>query len=195
MRIVAGAHRGAKLITPESEEIRPTSDRVRESLFNILDGGRFPNTYKNKLVIDAFAGTGALGLEAISRGASHVVFLEQAVTSLKILFQNIRRLNVQKIATVITGDAIELGKHSTEAAGLVMLDPPYNSQIGTPCIQNLKDKGWIDDNTLIVLEQTAKEAITLPTWVEALDDRQYGISRLIFMRTSSKKQKNGDSAL
>ena len=195
MRIVAGAHRGAKLITPESEEIRPTSDRVRESLFNILDGGRFPNAYKNKLVIDAFAGTGALGLEAISRGASHVVFLEQAVTSLKVLFQNIRRLNAQEIATVITGDAIELAKNSTESAGLVMLDPPYNSQIGAPCIQNLKDKGWIDDNTLIVLEQTAKEAITLPTWVEALDDRQYGISRLIFMRASSKKQKNGDSAL
>ena len=185
MRIVAGAHRGAKLITPESEEIRPTSDRVRESLFNILDGGRFPNAYKNKLVIDAFAGTGALGLEAISRGASHVVFLEQAVTSLKVLFQNIRRLNAQEIATVITGDAIELAKNSTESAGLVMLDPPYNSQIGAPCIQNLKDKGWINDNTLIVLEQTAKEEITLPTWVEELDDRQYGISRLIFMRALS----------
>ena len=195
MRIVAGARRGAKLTTPESKEIRPTSDRVRESLFNVLDGGRFPSTYKNKLVIDAFAGTGALGLEAISRGASHVIFLEQAITSLKILFQNIRKLNAQKITTVITGNAIELAKHSTEAAGLVMLDPPYNSQIGAPCIQNLKDKGWIDDNTLIVLEQTAKEAITLPKWVETSDNRRYGGSRLIFMQTPREKQKNGDNIL
>ena len=75
MRIVAGANRCAKIITSESRELRPTSDRVRESLFNILDGGRYPNPYRNKLVIDAFAGTGALGLEAISRGASHVIFL------------------------------------------------------------------------------------------------------------------------
>ena len=193
MRIVAGAHRGAKLTTPESKEVRPTSDRVRESLFNVLDGGRFPSTYKNKLVIDAFAGTGALGLEAISRGASRVVFLEQAVTALKILFQHIRKLNAQEIATVITGDAIELAKYSTEAAGLVMLDPPYNSQIGAPCIRNLKDKGWIDTNTLIILEQNAKESITLPKWVETLYDRQYGVSRLIFMQVSFKK--NGDSTL
>ena len=181
MRIVAGANRGAKIITSESRELRPTSDRVRESLFNILDGGRYPNPYRNKLVIDAFAGTGALGLEAISRGASHVIFLEQAITSLKVLFQNIRSINAQDITTVITGDATQFGQASHERAGLIMLDPPYQSQMGMPCIKALKDNGWVGPDTLIVLEHSSKEKVRKPEWIKILDNRKYGLSHLTFM--------------
>jgi 16S rRNA (guanine966-N2)-methyltransferase len=182
MRIVAGAHRGAKIITSESRELRPTSDRVRESLFNILDGGRYLNPYRQKLVIDAFAGTGALGLEAISRGASHVIFLEQAVSSLKVLFQNIRLINAQDKTTVITGDAAQFGQPSNERAGLVMLDPPYQSQMGISCIKALKYSGWIGPETLIVLEHSSREKICIPEWIKILDNRKYGLSHLTFMQ-------------
>ena len=108
MRIIAGINRGINLITTEGRNLRPTSDRVRESLFNILDGGKYPDSYKNKLVIDAFAGTGAVGLEALSRGAGRVIFYENSVKSLEVLHQNIRSLKASHATTVLNLDATKI---------------------------------------------------------------------------------------
>ncbi len=180
MRIIAGNRRGAKLAAPPGVEARPTADRVRQSLFNILDGGRFGDPYRGKLVIDAFAGTGGLGLEALSRGARHAVFLEQAIGSRKALFQNIRALRFEEISTVIDGDATALRRPASEAAGLILLDPPYNSGLSVPCLEALKRHGWIDGATLVVVEVAAKEGFEPPEWLEELDSRRYGAARLVF---------------
>jgi 16S rRNA (guanine966-N2)-methyltransferase len=180
MRIVAGNRRGAKLAAPVGLDARPTADRVRESLFNILDGGRFGDPYHGKLVVDAFAGTGGLGLEALSRGARHAVFLEQAIASRKALFQNIRALKYEEITTVIDGDATAMRRPATEVAGLILLDPPYNSALVAPSLEALKHHGWVGIDTLVVAEVAAKEVCVLPEWLEELDSRRYGAARLVF---------------
>lgn len=180
MRIVAGNRRGARLSAPPGPGLRPTADRVRESLFNILDGGRYGDPYRGRMVVDGFAGTGALGLEALSRGAAHAVFLEQAIPSRKVLFQNIRALGFEENATVIEGDAAQLRRQAPEPAGLVLLDPPYNSNLAGPCLEALRRHGWMDEATLVVLELAAKEDIDPPAWIEQLDTRRYGAARLVF---------------
>lgn len=182
MRIIAGNRRGAKLAAPTGLDARPTADRVRESLFNILDGGRFGIPYRGKLVVDAFAGTGGLGLEALSRGARHAVFLEQAIPSRKALFQNIRTLRYEEITTVIDGDATTMRRPAPESAGLIMLDPPYNSALAGPCLEALRNHGWVDPETLVVVEVAAKEAFKAPDWLESWDSRPYGAARLEFAR-------------
>ena len=180
MRIVAGNRRGARLAAPSGLDARPTADRVRQSLFNILDGGRFGDPYRGELVVDAFAGTGGLGLEALSRGASHAVFLEQSIPSRKALFQNIRTLGYEEITTVIDGDATKLRRPASEVAGLILLDPPYGSGLAAPCLEALKHYGWVGIDTLVVIEVAAKEACVMPDWLEELDSRRYGAARLIF---------------
>ena len=97
------------------------------------------------------------------------------------MFQNIRSINAQDITTVITGDATQFGQASYERAGLIMLDPPYESQMGMPCIKALKDNGWIGPDTLIVLEHSSKEKVRKPEWIKILDNRKYGLSHLTFM--------------
>lgn len=180
MRIVAGNRRGAKLAAPSGLDARPTADRVRQSLFNILDGGRFGDPYRGGLVVDAFAGTGGLGLEALSRGAAHAVFLEQAIPSRRALFQNIQALRYEEITTVIDGDATKLRRPAPETAGLILLDPPYNSALAGPCLEALKHYGWVGRGTLVVVEVAAKEDCVLPGWLEEQDSRRYGAARLVF---------------
>lgn len=180
MRIIAGNRRGAKLAAPTGLDARPTADRVRESLFNILDGGRFGVPFRGKLVVDAFAGTGGLGLEALSRGARHAVFLEQAIPSRKALFQNIRALRYEEVTTVIDGDATAMRRPAPEPAGLIMLDPPYNGGLAIPCLEALRHHGWLDLDTLVVVEVAAKEAFTPPEGFETVDSRRYGAARLEF---------------
>ena len=182
MRIIAGINRGINLTTTEGRNLRPTSDRVRESLFNILDGGKYPGSYKNKLVIDAFAGTGAVGLEALSRGAGHVIFYENSVKSLEVLHKNIRSLKASHATTVLNLDATKIMRPSDEKAGLIILDPPYNSGLSIPCANQLRTHGWIDKKTLIVLEHATKEVIGIPKWMVTLESRRYGSTSLTFLR-------------
>ena len=182
MRIIAGINRGIKLRTIEGRSLRPTSDRVRESLFNILDGGKYPGSYKNKLVVDAFAGTGAVGLEALSRGAGHVIFCENSVTSLEVLHKNIRSLKASHTTTVLNLDATKIMRPSDKKAGLIILDPPYNSGLSIPCANQLRIHGWIDKKTLIVLEHETKEVIGIPKWMATIENRQYGSTCLTFLR-------------
>ena len=175
MRIIGGDFGGRRLASvgkgDAGAHLRPTSDRVRESLFNMLAGG-FGDPCDGAQVLDLFAGTGALGLEALSRGAEHVTFVENGRTSLKLLRQNIGICRAEGETRVIQRDARKLGDCPGAPANLVFLDPPYGKQMGEAALNAALAGGWIADEALIVWEESAE--ITPPEGLTLLDERRYG---------------------
>lgn len=186
MRIVGGKFRGKKLVLPEDKRVRPTSDRAREALFNILghdpemrgENGALPN---DAIVLDAFAGTGALGLEALSRGAAHVTFLDNHLESLKLVEQNVKNISARNSTNILRRDAANPGKPG-KPCDLVLMDPPYGENLAAPTLLALEKNGWIKPDAIIVIEIAAKEYIDIPSEFRLLKDRKYGASRLIFLR-------------
>ncbi len=157
LRIIAGEHRGRRLAVPEGKDVRPTSDRARESLFNILTNAYRRNDgtalLSGALVLDGFAGSGALGLEALSRGAHQVFFSEKDPAALACLRQNLATIGGQ---TQVLAGAIERLPQASQAADLVMLDPPYGYEALPALMAHLQQSGWLDRNSLLVLERDAK---------------------------------------
>ena len=182
MRIVAGKNRGTKLAAPENWNTRPTADRTRESLFGVLQGGRLGDVLTDALVVDVFAGTGALGLEALSRGATEAVFIENDREAVQALRENIARLKVTDTAIVIEGDILSLHRTAPRPAGLILMDPPYNSGLAAPALDRLHKGGWIDGETLIVVECEKSEQLEIPEWLDVLDNRRYGKAQISFLR-------------
>ena len=180
MRIISGKRRGAKLLPPKGRNTRPTSDRVKEALFNILDTSRFNSAFKKKLVVDAFSGTGALGLEALSRGAGSAVFIENDKSTLKVLEANIKSLGFEAYSKIILGDASKFSTKPPGTASLVLMDPPYNSNLGSSCAENLSETGWMDEETLVILEQSSKKPSSMPTWLNCIKQEKYGATLLSF---------------
>jgi 16S rRNA (guanine966-N2)-methyltransferase len=183
MRIVAGRHRGRRLLAPPGETVRPTSDRAREALFNIVSHGKFAGAgvpFAQKAVLDAFAGTGALGLEALSRGAAGAVFIEQDREALAILRKNIEALGEGARARVVPGDATRPPR-ATSACAVVFLDPPYRSGFADPALAALAAAGWLAPDALAVVELAAREDFTLPAGFTLLEERVYGAARLVFL--------------
>lgn len=186
MRIVGGEFRGKKLLVPEDNRIRPTADRTREALFNILahDGdmrgaaGALP---RNARVLDIFAGTGALGLEALSRGAAHVTFLENHPDSLKIIQGNLQALGLVRRADILRRDAVNPGKPGAPY-DLILMDPPYAQGMVRPCLDALLANGWLAPTAIIVIELSKKEELALPQNLAVIKDRTYGAARLVFVR-------------
>ena len=176
MRIVGGRLRGLKLAAvgkrSAGSQLRPTTDRVRESLFNLLFGGRFGDPVTGARVLDLFAGTGALGLEALSRGATFATFVENGRTASKILQDNIARAKVEKETRQVHGDATRLVPTTAEAATLVFLDPPYRQNLGGPALIAARSGGWIADGALIAWEEAAE--VAPPPGVAMLEFRKYG---------------------
>ena len=184
MRIVAGRNRGRRLLAPPGETVRPTSDRAREALFNILSHGNIAADgipFAEKTVLDAFAGTGALGLEALSRGAAEAVFIEQDREALAILRKNVEVLGEGARARVIPGDATRPPR-ATSACAVVFLDPPYRSGFAGPALAALADAGWLAPKALAVVELAAREHFAPPAGVTLLEERVYGAARLVFLR-------------
>jgi 16S rRNA (guanine966-N2)-methyltransferase len=185
MRIVGGSHRGRPLQVPPGDAIRPTSDRAREALFNILahrgwgEGGG--PAYAGATVLDAFAGTGALGLEALSRGAERAFFLENDRTALDTLRGNIAALGEQPRARVISADASQPPAASAPCS-LAFLDPPYRAGLAAPALEALAQRGWLAPGAICVIETTAKEPLAPPAGFTLLDERRYGAARLTFLR-------------
>lgn len=182
MRIVAGRMRGLKLEGGNDESIRPTSDRAREGLFNLLahnDMFRGPNgaAPQGCTVLDIYAGTGALGLEALSRGAARVTFIEQADISLRILNRNIARARAEDDVRVIRADATR-PRRAPGLHDLILLDPPYGHNLAGPTLSDFRDGGWFAPGALVVVETDAKDSFTWPEGFSALDARKYGRAAL-----------------
>jgi 16S rRNA (guanine966-N2)-methyltransferase len=177
VRIIAGHYRGTRLHTPSGVAIRPTSDRLRESIFNII-GPRI----RGKRILDLFAGTGAMGIEALSRGATHAIFIDNNAQSLDLIHRNIEKVSAHDRTTVIAWDAAyELACLQDHAASdIIFMDPPYNQGLIHKALQNLV--ALPSCNSMIVVEHAAKDALNdLPTGLLLRDQRRYGKTLVSFL--------------
>jgi 16S rRNA (guanine966-N2)-methyltransferase len=178
MRIIAGRFRGKQLTSPEGQSIRPTADRVRESLFNIL-ASRLGPDFSGLRVLDLFAGTGALGLEALSRGAASAVFVETDAEARGLIRDHIEAFGVAGTARLLRRDATALGPAGTMGpVDLVFLDPPYGQGMGEKALASLTQGGWLSPDSLIVLEERADVAVELPQGFVLDDRRVYGAAAI-----------------
>jgi 16S rRNA (guanine966-N2)-methyltransferase len=186
MRIVAGALRGRKLAGPKSFSIRPTSDRLRETIFDILEHA-YAGTIGGAAVIDLFAGAGALGLEAMSRGAARALFVDDGAEARALLRQNIEALGLGGVTRVFRRDATRLGlAPKGERFGLAFLDPPYGRNLATPALAELARGGWLEDGALAVIEETTSAVVELPEGFGEEETRRYGDTQLVFARLVRK---------
>jgi 16S rRNA (guanine966-N2)-methyltransferase len=184
MRIVAGRLKGRVLFAPEGQSTRPTSDRAREALFNILAHGEPP--LEGAHVLDAFAGSGALGFEALSRGAGSVTFMETDGAAFAIIHGNAKKLAVEKQVSIQRFDATHPPKALTPCRFLLM-DPPYKSGLAKPALLALEAQGWIAPDAMVVVEVAAGEAFTSPIKeLTIVDERKYGAARLVFLSLGSE---------
>ena len=184
MRIVGGKHKRRPLKAPPGLDIRPTSDRAREALFNILEHGIDDFRIIDASVIDVFAGTGALGLEALSRGAAHASFIDHDPRALKCAQANAGAIGEGRTVTMLKLDALNLPPPPLAAQApctLAFLDPPYRSGMAIDALRCLKTKGWISEGTICVVELAAKEVFTTPDSFDELDRRTYGAAQLLFL--------------
>ncbi|SNR49181.1 16S rRNA (guanine(966)-N(2))-methyltransferase RsmD [Puniceibacterium sediminis] len=186
MRIIAGSLRGRNL-TPVGKgdpgaHLRPTTDRVRESLFNMLAGGRFDDPFTGSVVLDLFAGTGALGLEALSRGAERGTFVDDGRKANALLRDNIRLLGVAGQCRILNRDASRLPATDESPANLVFLDPPYGKGLGQRALEAAVSNGWIAPGALIVWEESAPQA-SAPGFT-LLETRRYGDTHVTLLRAS-----------
>ncbi len=178
MRIIAGRLRHRLLKRPDEKTTRPTTDRVRESIFNILSH-KYNIDFSEINVLDAFAGSGSMGLEALSRGAKYVYFVEKDLKAAHILQENITSLKVEKETTVFKTDILKLEKTSTFVK-LIFLDPPYQSDLLKPACIHLKKTGWIQEKTLICVESAIGKAQEKLNDLKLLEKRIYSQSEISF---------------
>ena len=180
MRIIGGALRGRKLGTLQGRSIRPTSDRAKEALFNILR-----TQAANAAVLDLFAGTGALGIEALSRGATNAVFIDKAPASLSVLRKNVALCHLQEHSRVLQWDIVknlECLRVYHRTFNLVFIDPPYGQGMIEPALQHLMASDALAKSACIVVEQDTRETQpSLPSLLKCEDQRRYGHTRLTFL--------------
>ena len=182
MRIIAGRFKGTALATPRSDATRPPSDRLRETIFNILAHG-IGLDLDGVRVLDLFAGTGALGFEAISRGARHATFVDEAVEPRGLIRRNMETMGLNGAAKILRRDATKLGPAGTiEPFDLVFADPPYDKGLGELALASAKAGGWLAPGAICVLEERANAVIALPDGFEILDQRSAGDSQVLFLK-------------
>ena len=181
MRIVGGRLRGRALAGPKSQAIRPTADRLRKSLFNILAHG-YGDPVAGARVLDLFAGTGALGLEAMSRGAAFALFVEDGAEARALIRGNVEALGLGGVTRIFRRDATRLGAaHPVEPFSLVFLDPPYGMSLAEKALISARAGGWLLPGALIVVEETTG-AFHAPDGLEEIERRAYDDTELIFLR-------------
>jgi 16S rRNA (guanine966-N2)-methyltransferase len=184
MRIVGGTLRGRTLHGPK-EATRPTSDRVREAIFNILAHGVPGFDLEGSRVLDLFAGTGALGLEALSRGARFCQFVEEAAAARAIVRRNAEELGLIGRCKIWRRDATALGPCAPQPPfDLVFADPPYGKGLGEAAGLSIVAGGWLAPDGVFVLEESAKATIALPPQLRLVDERDYGETRVLFLKTA-----------
>ena len=184
MRIVGGRFRGRALSAPKSQAIRPTADRLRESLFNILIHA-YGDPIDGARVLDLFAGTGALGFEALSRGAAFVLFVDDGAEARALLRGNVETLGVGGATRIFRRDATKLGvAHPVEPFSLVFLDPPYAKGLAGRSLASARDGGWLASQALIVVEEAAEAGFKAPEEFKELERRKYDDTEFVFLRVS-----------
>src|SRR5262244_2933991 len=182
MRIVGGRLRGRALAAPRSQAIRPTADRLREALFNILVHA-YDDAVTGARVLDLFAGTGALGLEAMSRGASFALFVDDAAEARALIRENVAALALAATTRIFRRDATKLGDaHPLERFSLVFLDPPYGKGLAEKALASLRDGGWLTPGALLVVEEAEAAGFTAPEGFEELERRAYDDTEFVFLR-------------
>lgn len=178
-RIIAGKYRGRRLSIPKGRDIRPTTDRMRERLFSMLTHSRYPDM-QGALVADLFAGTGALGLEALSRGADNVIFVEKAPASVTVLKENIAALDAAADTKIINSNASILSP-APAPCDFIFMDPPYRQGLVEPTLERLLAGNWLEKDGVIICELASDEDLTLPASLEIIDERTQGQQRVIFL--------------
>jgi 16S rRNA (guanine966-N2)-methyltransferase len=182
MRIVGGRLRSRALAVPKTQAIRPTADRLRETLFNVL-AHAYGDPVGGARVLDLFAGTGALGLEAISRGADFALFVDNGALARALLRENVAVLGVGGVTRIFRRDATSLGEaHPLEPFTLVFLDPPYAQGLAEKALVSARDGGWLVGDALIVVEEAIEAKFTAPTGFAEIERRRYDTTELIFLR-------------
>jgi 16S rRNA (guanine966-N2)-methyltransferase len=182
MRIVGGRLRGRLLAAPASRAIRPTADRLRESLFNILVHA-YGDPITDARVLDLFSGTGALGLEALSRGAAFALFIDEGAEARALLRENVATLGLGGTTRIFRRDATKLGAaHPIEPFSVAFLDPPYGRGLAEQALASARTGGWLAPGALVVVEEVAKPGFTTPEGFDEIERRNYDDSALIVLR-------------
>lgn len=184
MRIVGGKFRGLTLASvgkgDQAAHLRPTSDRVREAIFNLLINGGYGDPVTDARVLDLFAGTGALGLEALSRGAARATFVDDGVKARALLRHNIDLTRTMGVTDLYRRDATRMGPNRSTSNDLVFLDPPYGKGLGERALASCIEGNWLAANALVVWEENVPPV--LPSGFEMLDQRQYGDTLVTILR-------------
>ena len=184
MRVVGGRLKGRNIASPASTAIRPTQDRLRESLFNILVHA-YANPIDGARVLDLFAGTGALGIEAVSRGAKFALFVDNGAEARALLRNNVEALGLGGVTKVYRRDATHLGPaHPMEPFSLVFLDPPYSKGLADTALTSLREGGWLVPDALVVVEEATAAAFAAPDCYDELERRAYDDTEFVFLRSA-----------
>ena len=182
MRVVGGRLKGRNLAAPASRDIRPTADRLRESLFNILIHA-YDNPIADARVLDLFAGTGALGIEAVSRGAKFALFVDNGAEARALMRNNVEALGLGGATKIYRRDATLLGPaHPVEPFTLVFLDPPYAKGLAEKALVSLRDGGWLTPGALLVVEEAKAAAFKAGEGFVELERRAYDDTEFVFLR-------------
>jgi 16S rRNA (guanine966-N2)-methyltransferase len=182
MRVIGGRLKGRNIASPATQAIRPTQDRLREALFNILMHA-YENPMLDARVLDLFAGTGALGIEAVSRGAMFTLFVDNGSEARALLRNNVEALGLGGTTKVYRRDATDLGPaHPVEPFSLVFLDPPYRMKLAEKSLTSLRDGRWLTPGALVVVEESKDAAFVAPEGFEELERRAYDDTEFTFLR-------------
>lgn len=185
MRVVAGTLKGRPIAGPDHDGLRPTSDRVREAIFNILAHG-IGFDIQGARVLDLFAGTGALGIEALSRGAIYCVLVEQSPEARGLIWQNVEALGLGGVTRIYRRDATDLGPAGRNTGfTLVFCDPPYETGHGPRALRSAAEGGWLAPGAIAVVEERAGAELKLPEGFDDLDRRSWGQTQVVFARWTS----------
>ena len=183
LTVLAGRHRGRRLETPTGSCVRPTQARVRKSLFDLLEHSpRVDRQLVGASILDLFAGTGALGIEALSRGAAVVTFVERDPDAVSVLSRNIAALGEQRRARILHADALRLPA-STFAAAFVFVDAPYGEGLAEPALDAARADGWVIEGGIAAVELGRRETFPIPSGCRLIDERVYGTTRICLLRT------------
>ncbi|MBM3608896.1 MAG: 16S rRNA (guanine(966)-N(2))-methyltransferase RsmD [Alphaproteobacteria bacterium] len=186
MRITGGSWRGRVLKAPSTQNVRPTSDRLRESIFNILVHA-YGDVVAGARVIDLFAGTGAMGLEALSRDADFALFVDNGAEARGLLRANIDALGAGGVTKVFRRDAMHLGAMPPQGQfTLAFLDPPYGKGLAERALAALRDGGWLASGALLIVEESADTALEIPEDFEVLEQREYGDTQIMVLRVNAQ---------